>query len=78
MQLRGTRFYSLTKMCLISESLYRKVKTSVLNQTALSRQTNVCQIHNRTARRCKIRLKVCEDDATLNSSRRYPPAWRAA
>ena len=38
MQLRITRVHELKKMCLISKSLYRKVKTSLLNQIALSRQ----------------------------------------
>jgi len=40
MQLRITRVHELKKMCLISKSLYRKVKTSLFNQIALSRQRN--------------------------------------
>jgi hypothetical protein len=27
---------------------------------------------------CQIRLKVCDEGATLNSTPRRPPLWRAA
>ena len=33
----------------------------VIYYSVLSKQRNICQIHNRKARRCKKRLKVCDE-----------------